>query len=75
MRTVRKIDHNNVNYIYQEAVINALLGRSDDALKALRDALEKHYPAEYASGDADLGNLQGNPEFPNLIKKYSAKKL
>ncbi len=74
MRSVRKIDHNNVNYIYQEAVIDALLGRSDDALKVLREALEKHYPAEYAAGDADLVSLQGNPEFQNLIKKYSAKK-
>jgi eukaryotic-like serine/threonine-protein kinase len=74
IRQARAIDKNSVSYIYVEAEIDALLGRSAEALKLLREAFEKHYPAEFASGDEDLKNLNGNPEFTNLIKQYSQKK-
>ena len=74
IREARGIDKNNVNYIYYEAQIDALLGRSAEALKLLREAFEKHYPAEFAAGDEDLKNLNGNPEFTSLIKQYSQKK-
>ena len=74
IRQARGIDKSNVSYIYYEAEIDALLGRSADALKLLREAFEKHYPAEYAAGDEDLKNLNGNPEFTSLIKQYSEKK-
>ena len=74
IRQARGIDKDNVNYIYYEAEIDAVLGRSAEALKALREAFEKHYPAEFAAGDEDLKNLNGNPEFTNLIKQYSQKK-
>jgi serine/threonine protein kinase/tetratricopeptide (TPR) repeat protein len=74
IRQARAIDKTNVSYIYYEAEIDALLGRSADALKLLREALEKHFPAEFAAGDEDLKNLSGNPEFTSLIKQYSEKK-
>jgi serine/threonine protein kinase/tetratricopeptide (TPR) repeat protein len=74
IREARGIDKNNIDYIYKEAKIDAVLGRSADALKLLREALEKHYPAEFAAGDEDLKNLNGNPEFTSLIKQYSQKK-
>jgi Flp pilus assembly protein TadD len=74
IRQARGIDKNSVNYIYTEAQIDALLGQSADALKMLREAFEKHYPAEFAAGDEDLKNLNGNPEFATLIKQYSQKK-
>jgi eukaryotic-like serine/threonine-protein kinase len=74
IREARGIDKNNVNYIYYEAQIDALLGQSAEALKLLREAFEKHYPAEFAAGDEDLKNLNGNPEFTSLIKQYSQKK-
>ena len=70
----RGIDKNNVEYIYNEAQIDAVLGRTADALKLLREAFEKHYPAEFAAQDDDLKNLNGNPEFTSLIKQYSQKK-
>ncbi len=60
--------------MYKEAEIDAVLGQSADALRLLREALEKHYPAEFAAGDEDLKNLNGNPEFTSLIKQYSQKK-
>jgi eukaryotic-like serine/threonine-protein kinase len=74
IRQARAIDKTNVSYIYYEAEIDALLGRSADALKLLREALENHFPAEFAAGDEDLKNLNGNPEFTSLIKQYSEKK-
>lgn len=72
IRRARSIDRNNVVYIYDEAKIDAVLGRKGDALKLVGEALEKHYPAEYAAGDLDLSNIQNTPEFAALIKKYSA---
>jgi tetratricopeptide (TPR) repeat protein len=74
IRQARGIDKNNVSYIYYEGEIDALLGRSAESLKVLREAFEKHYPAEFAAGDEDLGSLRDNPEFANLIKEYSQKK-
>ena len=74
MRRVLSMDKNNVNFIYEQAQINALLGRQAEALKALKEAFEKHFPAEYAAGDEDLTTLRTTPEFVGLVKKYSAKK-
>ncbi|MHB8526906.1 MAG: protein kinase domain-containing protein [Candidatus Acidiferrales bacterium] len=70
----RGIDKNNVEYMYDDAEINALLGRQSEALSALRAAFEKHYPAEYAADDPELENLQKNPQFQMLIQQYSGKK-
>ncbi len=74
IKRVRTMDKNNVAYIYEEAVINTLLGRNADALKALQQALQKNYPAQYAAGDPDLSNLQNSPDFASLMKKYSTAK-
>ena len=57
IRQARGIDKNNVDYIYYEAEIDALLGEPAEALKPLREAFEKHYPAEFAAGDEDLKSL------------------
>jgi serine/threonine protein kinase/tetratricopeptide (TPR) repeat protein len=71
IRRARAIDKNNVNYIYDEAKIDALLGRKSEALGLVREALEKHYPAQFAAGDPDLQSIQGDPAFAAIIKKYS----
>ncbi|MGA7840421.1 MAG: hypothetical protein WCA34_05860, partial [Candidatus Acidiferrales bacterium] len=63
----------DVDILYKEACINAIIGKPSRALTLLQDALEKHYPAEYASADPDLDSLHNNPEFDSLIKKYSKK--
>ncbi len=66
-------DADDVDILYKEACINAIIGKPSRALTLLQDALEKHYPAEYASADPDLDSLHNNPEFDSLIKKYSKK--
>lgn len=71
IRQARSIDKTNVDYIYAEAQVHAILKQVPEALKSLREAFEKHYPAEFAAGDDDLKNLNGNSEFAQLVKQYS----
>jgi len=74
IRRARGIDKNNVNYIYNQAEVYALLGQKKEALEAFRESMEKHYPAESAAADPNLDSLRSMPEFNTLIKQYSAKK-
>jgi eukaryotic-like serine/threonine-protein kinase len=70
----RAIDKENVEYVYDEAMINSIGNRNAEAFKALEDAFQKNYPADYAAGDPDLGNIQKDPRFNSMIQKYSKKK-
>jgi len=74
IRRARSIDKRNVNYMYAQAEINALLGRTPEALKALKEALDSHYPAESAASDPELASLQSSPAFTGMIKDHTAKK-
>jgi serine/threonine-protein kinase len=74
IRKARTLDKNNVNYIYDDAQINALAGRSSQALKALQEAFEKHYPVAFAESDPELHNIQNDPGFSSLVKRYAAAK-
>jgi hypothetical protein len=60
--------------MYAEAEIDALLGRVPEALKALKEALDNHYPAESAASDPELANLQSSPGFTGMLKEHTAKK-
>jgi len=73
IKQVRGIQPTDVNYIYDEAVIAALCSDKDKALNLVREALEKHYPAEFIGDDPELGSLRDTPEFKSLIQKYSVK--
>ncbi len=74
IRRARAQDKKDVNIIYTEAQINALTGKSSQALALLEEALQNHYSAENAAVDPDLDSLRNNPQFDSLIKKYSTKK-
>ncbi|MGH9685729.1 MAG: protein kinase domain-containing protein [Candidatus Acidiferrales bacterium] len=74
IRQARGIDKGNVSYIYAEAEISAILGHKSEALNSLRQALDGHYPAEYALGDEDLKNLNSDPKFRALIEQHSKSK-
>lgn len=74
IKKARAIDKTSLDYIYDQVQIYALLGKTKEALDALREALEKHYPAEAVAADPNVDSLHTNPEFNELIKKYSAKK-
>jgi eukaryotic-like serine/threonine-protein kinase len=74
IRRARAQDNKDVDIVYSDAKIHALNGDSGDAMRLLTEALEKHFPADFAAVDPDLDNLHSNPEFANLIKKYSPNK-
>ena len=70
----RSIDPNSVGLIYQAAIVHVLANRPEDALKDLREALQKGYSVELARRDPDLKSLQSRPEFANLLAEFSAAK-
>ena len=73
IKRARAADPSNVNYIYDDAEIQALSGKTTEALKALQEALEKHSSAEFAEGDPELSSIQKDPRFKDLMQKYSKK--
>jgi eukaryotic-like serine/threonine-protein kinase len=70
----RAQDKKDVNLAYTEVQIDALNGKSSQAMTLLAAVLADHYPAESAAVDPDLESLHSNPDFDKLIKKYSTKK-
>jgi serine/threonine-protein kinase len=75
IRRARSIDPNDTQLIYFEAVIDALAGQQPEALKNLREALQKGYPPEMAKVDPDLKSLEGNPDFGKLLAEFTHKKV
>jgi tetratricopeptide (TPR) repeat protein/TolB-like protein/tRNA A-37 threonylcarbamoyl transferase component Bud32 len=74
IKKARAIDKTSLDYIYDQVQIYALLGETKEALDALREALEKHYAVDAVAADPNVDSLRSNPEYNELIKKYSAKK-
>jgi eukaryotic-like serine/threonine-protein kinase len=70
----RTIDKENVEYIYDEAMIDALANRPAEAFKSLEEAFQKNYPTDAAAGDPELDSIRKDPRFNGLIQKYSKKK-
>jgi serine/threonine protein kinase/tetratricopeptide (TPR) repeat protein len=73
IRRARSIDPNDTQLIYFEAVIDALAGQQPEALKNLREALQKGYSTEMAKVDPDLKTLEGNPELGKLLAEFARK--
>jgi eukaryotic-like serine/threonine-protein kinase len=73
IKRARAQDKKDVTIAYIEVLISAQNGKQGQALTLLADALENHFPADYAENDPDLATLHDNPEFTKLIKKYSKK--
>lgn len=69
----RTINPDDVYLVYSEAQVKALVGKPEDALKALKLALEKGYPAQEAWNDPELQKLQALPQFSQLVNGYSKK--
>lgn len=59
--------------MYSEALVKSLVGKPEDAVKALRMALEKGYSAQEAWNDPELQKLQALPQFSQLVKEFTAK--
>jgi tetratricopeptide (TPR) repeat protein len=69
----RAIKPDDVQLRYSEAQVKTLIGKPEDALKSLRLALEKGYPAQEAWNDPELQKLQALPQFSQLVNEFSKK--
>jgi serine/threonine protein kinase/tetratricopeptide (TPR) repeat protein len=69
----RAINPDDVQVMYAEAQVKTLIGKPEDALKALRLALEKGYPAQEAWNDPELQKLQALPQFSQLVNEFAKK--
>lgn len=54
--------------LYQLALVRTLEGREQEALAALKKAIESGYPARRASQDSDLIRLKRHPEFRGIVE-------
>jgi eukaryotic-like serine/threonine-protein kinase len=73
IQQARAIAPADLQLIYSEVQIKALVGNPDDALKSLRQALGKGYPAQEVWNDPELQKLQALPQFAQLVSEYSKK--
>jgi tetratricopeptide (TPR) repeat protein/TolB-like protein/predicted Ser/Thr protein kinase len=71
IRNARSMDAGNPQYLYDEAVVRALAGKSDQAFQSLRDAFRKGFPPGQAASDPELAALQTQPQFAQLVNQFS----
>jgi eukaryotic-like serine/threonine-protein kinase len=69
----RAIKPDDLQLMYSEAQVKTLVGKPEEALKALKLALEKGYSAQEAWNDPELQKLQALPQFLQLVKQFSKK--
>jgi tetratricopeptide (TPR) repeat protein/TolB-like protein len=62
----------DASVVYVEAIIHSEGGRFRDSISALREALQKGYPASAALRDRELGEVREQPEFQALAREKGA---
>jgi len=62
-----------VDIIYDEVMVLTLANRPDDALKTLREALQKGHSFQDAKNDPELASLQNRPGFAQLEREFGGK--
>ena len=61
---------------YDQACLYSRMGRTEDALKAIKTALERGYNNfQHIADDNDLDPIRNIPEFVSLVGKYKAEHL
>lgn len=61
---------------YDEACLYSMMGRTEDAVKAIKTALECGYNNfRHIADDDDLDPIRNIPEFVSLVEKYKAEHL
>ncbi len=73
IRQARAISPDDIYLMYSEAQVKTLIGKPEEALKALRLALEKGYAAQEAWNDPELQKLQALPQFSQLVNQFTKK--
>ena len=67
MKAALAIAPTDVQVIYRAAVVDALAGRTDSALKNLSNAIVNGFSRRNAQDDEDFRTLRHLPEFKQLI--------
>lgn len=70
----RTYDSSDNQLMYDEAVVDALAGRVQDAMTALQRALGNGYSVEEARSDPDLAKVRALPGFGDLLKKHALRR-
>ena len=73
IQQARSINPEDLQLMYWEVVVKTQVGKPEDAVKALKAALAKGYPAQEAWNDPELQKLQALPQFAQLVKEYTPK--
>ena len=73
IQQARSINSGDVQLMYSEVQVKTLIGKPEEALKPLRQALEKGYSAQEAWNDPELQKLQALPQFSQLVNEHSTK--
>lgn len=73
IRNARSIDPLNPLYAYNEAVVQNLLGKPEQAITSLREAFEKGFPPLQAANDPQLASLQSQSGFKQLVSQFNRK--
>ena len=73
IRRARAIDAKDATLIYEQAVVQWLGGRQDDALESLRETLGKGYSLREVQNDPELSKLVALPQFAELVKQIPTK--
>lgn len=71
MRRARAVNPDDVSLIYDQAEVFAITGRSAEAVKSLREALQKGIALQQVQSDPEFTTLQVLPEFQKLVKEFS----
>jgi serine/threonine protein kinase/Flp pilus assembly protein TadD len=69
----RAISPDDVQLMYSEVQVKTLIGKPEEAVKSLRQALEKGYGAQEAWNDPELQKLQALPQFSQLVNQFTKK--
>ncbi len=69
----RAIKPDDLQFLYSEVQVKTLIGKQDEALKLLKQALDRGYSAQEAWNDPELQKLQALPQFSQLINEHSKK--
>jgi len=74
IRQARGIDPDDVQLLYDEAQVYAVIGKQNEALKSLKEAFHRGYSPGQAQNDPELDKLRALPEFSKLVTEYSSRK-
>lgn len=73
VKRARAIDKANVDFIYDEAVIETLSNRPEAAVGSLRIALQKGFSVDNVKTDPEFASLESRPDFRDLLNEFGTK--